>query len=80
MFEEVVNSITHGIGMIAACLGLVVLLYHCIGKTGFHVAASLIYSAALITVYTSSFFLHSLYKVHDSLARAFSPCFLGLAC
>jgi hemolysin III len=63
VFEELVNSITHGIGMIAAVVGFIILLYHCIDKTGVHVAAATIYSISLITVYASSFFMHTLFKV-----------------
>lgn len=55
--ELIANAVSHGIGVILAISGLVILLV--ISNTGVEVLASIIYGLSLIILYVSSTLLHS---------------------
>ncbi|WP_417686336.1 PAQR family membrane homeostasis protein TrhA [Pseudidiomarina gelatinasegens] len=58
--EEVAHALTHGVGAIAAIVGLVFMLVWAVsyGDT-YHVVSASIYGASLILLYTSSTFYHA---------------------
>jgi hemolysin III len=59
--EEITNSITHGIGLILAIVGLVVLLSFARAHgDAWHIVANSIYSATLVLMYMSSTLYHSI--------------------
>jgi hemolysin III len=59
--EEIANSITHGIGLILAIVGLVVLLSFARAHgDAWHIVANSIYSATLVLMYMSSTLYHSI--------------------
>eukprot|EP00993_Chasmostoma_nieuportense_P000614 NODE_1566_length_1456_cov_61.454477_g1485_i0.p1 GENE.NODE_1566_length_1456_cov_61.454477_g1485_i0~~NODE_1566_length_1456_cov_61.454477_g1485_i0.p1 ORF type:complete len:439 (+),score=151.06 NODE_1566_length_1456_cov_61.454477_g1485_i0:63-1319(+) len=60
VLEEVLNSVTHGIGCLLAMVGTVVLLPHSMA-TRYHFWGALIYCASLITLYLSSTLYHSFF-------------------
>lgn len=55
--ELIANAVSHGIGVIFAIAGLVILLV--ISNTGVEILASIIYGLSLIILYVSSTLLHS---------------------
>jgi len=59
--EEIVHSVTHGIGLLLSVLGLVTLLVYS-GQYGdaWHVVSSSIYGATLIALYASSTLYHAI--------------------
>jgi hemolysin III len=59
--EEIANSISHGIGLIAALVGAPFLIMHAVrhGDTGFIVGAS-VFSATMIFLYLASTLYHAL--------------------
>jgi hemolysin III len=59
--EEVLHTITHGIGMLLSIAGLAVLVaYASENGDGWHVVASSIYGATLILLYSASTFYHGI--------------------
>lgn len=59
--EEVVNAITHGIGVLLSVAALVLLVvYAAMNGTAWHVVTFSIFGASAIVLYTSSTLLHSL--------------------
>jgi len=59
--EEVANSITHGIGVLLSCGGLVVLVvFASLHGTSWHVTASAIFGASLVWSYTASTLYHGI--------------------
>jgi len=58
--EEVVNSITHGLGALLSMVGLIFMLIHTAGKNDpLMIVSIIIYSATLIFMYLSSTLYHS---------------------
>ena len=59
--EEIANSISHGIGLVAALVGATFLIMHAVrhGDTGFIVGTS-VFSATMIFLYLASTFYHAL--------------------
>ncbi|MDD5057176.1 MAG: hemolysin III family protein [Sideroxydans sp.] len=68
--EEVANSISHAIGLLAAIAGTPLLIAHALqhGDTGYLVGCS-IFAATMILLYLASTLYHALY--HSSLKRVF---------
>ncbi len=63
--EEIVNSITHGIGSILSIFAFVVLLYNAITKgTCIHIVTCSIYGASLITLYSISTIYHAIQNIN----------------
>ncbi len=61
--EEIVNSITHGIGLVLSVSGFVVLLVLAIVHgTGWHIVGCAIYGSTLICLYTASTLYHGIYS------------------
>lgn len=78
LWEEVANSLTHGLGLIVSIFGLVILVVHAARYGGpLHVTVCSIYGATLVLLYLSSTLYHSfsgnprlrhLFKVFDHSA------------
>jgi len=59
--EEIANSITHGIGALLSCAGLVLLVIFAGNHgNGWHITASVVFGATLILSYTASTLYHSI--------------------
>ena len=62
MGEEIANSVTHGIGVVAAITGLAVLsAFAALRGDVWHVVGCAIFGATLILLYTTSTLYHSIY-------------------
>lgn len=58
--EEVANSLTHGFGLILSVAGFLFLVSLAIVKgDGWHIAASVVYGASLVTLYAASTIYHA---------------------
>jgi hemolysin III len=59
--EEIANAVTHGLGVVAAIVGLCVLVGFAMQRgTTWHVASVSVYGATLVLLYASSTLYHSL--------------------
>jgi hemolysin III len=59
--EEVAHSVTHGIGLLAAVAGLIVLLFLAAGtRDPWRITACAIYASTLVLLYTASTLYHAL--------------------
>jgi hemolysin III len=66
--EELVNSITHGAGLVLSIVGLIALLYRSVEFDEFsHLVAVSIFGGSLIILYTASTLYHSFHKPHVKL-------------
>lgn len=66
--EELVNSITHGAGLVLSIIGLIALLYRSVEFDEFsHLVAVSIFGGSLIVLYTASTLYHSFHKPHVKL-------------
>jgi len=71
--EEIANSVTHGIGVVAAIVGLAVLTaFATLHGDAWHVVGCAIFGATLILLYTTSTLYHSIY------AQKLKPLFRAL--
>ena len=60
--EEIVNSLTHGIGAVLAIAGLAVLTaFAAVYGDGWHIVSSAVFGAALILLYLSSTLYHAVH-------------------
>jgi hemolysin III len=60
LYDELANSVTHGIGLVLSLCGFAVLLYYSIMLgTALHTVSCSIYGATLIALYTASTLYHS---------------------
>jgi hemolysin III len=59
--EEIANSVTHGIGLVASLVGLPVLVVAAAGRAdAMHVVGCSVFAASLITLYAASTIYHAL--------------------
>lgn len=63
VFDEVWNSITHGVGLILAIIGTIFLMYEYCGVSVYHKWSCTIFGFCMIILYFSSFFYHCFFKV-----------------
>eukprot|EP01116_Phalansterium_solitarium_P008608 TRINITY_DN22545_c0_g1_i1.p1 TRINITY_DN22545_c0_g1~~TRINITY_DN22545_c0_g1_i1.p1 ORF type:complete len:481 (+),score=158.51 TRINITY_DN22545_c0_g1_i1:119-1561(+) len=61
--EEILNSITHGIGLAFAICASLFMLYEAWGRSRFHVAGAAIYGFSLVFLYAASTLFHSFFKL-----------------
>ena len=59
VFQEIMNGVTHGLGMMLAMVGASLLSKRVRDKSQQHVVSCAVYSTALIVLYTSSTLFHS---------------------
>jgi len=58
--EELANSVTHGVGLVGAIVGCVLLLVYAANKGAIHVVASAVYGTTLVGLYTTSTLYHAI--------------------
>ena len=58
--EEIANSVTHGVGLLASVVGAAVLLHRALGSGDpWHVASAAVYGGTLVALYAASTLYHS---------------------
>eukprot|EP00667_Euglena_gracilis_P005803 EG_transcript_5846 len=80
VFPEVMNSVTHGLGMVFCIVGTVLLSLATAGKSSRHVAACALYSTTLCLLFTSSTLYHSFFalKTTRTIFQVFDLCAIYL--
>ncbi len=65
MFEEILNSLTHGLGFIASVVGTILLMSAASaqGTTPYHFWSCMIFSLSLMVLYLSSSLYHSFFML-----------------
>ena len=59
VLEEVINSLTHGVGLLLSLVGLTILvIVACLEGTVWHIVSFSIYGASLVLLYTASMLYH----------------------
>jgi len=78
--DELANSLTHGVGLVASVVGLVVLLYLAVTRGGWlHLAGFSIYGVSLVLLYGFSTLYHSSRSGRRKLRlRTFDHCSIYL--
>ena len=61
VFQEIMNSVTHGLGVLLAFIGAYIMSSSVQGKSAWHTASCGIYSTSLVVLYTSSTLFHSFF-------------------
>jgi len=61
IFQEVMNGVTHGLGILLVLIGSFLLSKRCEGLSTRHMVSCGVYSASLLALYTSSTLYHSLF-------------------
>ena len=80
VLEEILHSITHGVGALLSILGLTWMLYLSIGAGDpWRIVASLIYGASLVTLFVASTVYHSMYASrHREIFKLLDHCAIYL--
>ena len=77
--EEIANGLTHGIGLGASLAGAALLIvFTALGGDGWQIASSIVYGAALVTLYTASTLYHSFRGRIKRALRVFDHCSIYL--
>ncbi|MGF1473908.1 MAG: hemolysin III family protein [Rubrobacteraceae bacterium] len=78
--EEIANGVTHGVGLGASLAGAALLIVlTALHGDGWQIASSVVYGAALVTLYTASTLYHSLRGARVKRAlRVFDHCSIYL--
>ena len=63
VFQEIMNGVTHGLGVLLAFVGAYLLSNSVQGKSKWHSTSCAIYSTSLIVLYTSSTLYHSFFTM-----------------
>jgi len=63
ILQEVMNGVTHGLGILLAFIGSTVLLNHVQDKSLIHRLSCTVYSGSLVLLYTSSTLFHSFFTM-----------------
>lgn len=68
VFEEILNSVTHGIAFIVSVVGAIILISDAadVYKSDYHFWACVVYSFALMFLFLSSCLFHSFFMLPDS--------------
>jgi hemolysin III len=66
VFQEIMNGVTHGLGIVLAIMGSILLMRKAHGRSMVHVLASLVYSVSLLLLYTSSTLFHSFFTMQNT--------------
>jgi len=64
IFQEVMNSVTHGLGIILCLIGTILLYFRVKNKSTNHIFCCSIYSISLLVLYTSSTLFHSFFALN----------------
>ncbi|KAL7526954.1 hypothetical protein ACHAXR_002733 [Thalassiosira sp. AJA248-18] len=63
VFQEVMNCVTHGLGIFLAMIGTILLSQRVRGKPSHYVVSCAVYSVSLIVLYLSSTLFHSMFAL-----------------
>jgi len=63
VFQEVMNSVTHGLGILLIIVGTIMLSARAAERSRRHVVSCAVYSASLLVLYTSSTLFHSFFTM-----------------
>ena len=63
VLDEVWNSITHGVGLLLALVGMVLLVHQYAGKSACHWWGSVAFGGCMVLLYASSLFYHCFFKL-----------------
>ena len=66
VFQEIMNGVTHGLGVLLALTGSGLLSAAVTDKSRLHYASCAIYSASLVVLYTSSTLYHSFFSMRNA--------------
>ena len=63
VFQEVMNTVTHGLGIALALIGTILLSERVRGKSAVHVFSCAVFSISLVVLYLSSTLFHSFFAL-----------------
>lgn len=66
VFQEVMNAVTHGLGVFLALLGSYLMSVRVADKSTRHITSCAVYSTSLIVLYTSSTLYHSFFSMQNT--------------
>jgi hemolysin III len=66
VFPEVMNAVTHGLGLVLAFVGAVAMSRRSAQRSHLHVVSCAVYSISLIVLYTSSTLYHSFFTMQNT--------------
>lgn len=80
VFQEVMNCVTHGLGIVLGTVGQFLLNRQIVGQPWHYVVSCAIYSASVITLYTSSTLYHSFFALRKTkfIFGVFDKCAIYL--
>ena len=80
VFQEVMNCVTHGLGILLGTLGTYLLSKQVSGRPSHYIISCAIYSASLIVLYTSSTLYHSFFALTKTkhIFKVFDRCAIYL--
>eukprot|EP00956_Cyclotella_meneghiniana_P021843 scaffold40426_cov21-Cyclotella_meneghiniana.AAC.3 len=80
IFQEVMNCVTHGVGILLAILATFILSHEVKGKPRAHIISCAIYSTSLIVLYLSSTLYHSFFALQRTryIFEVFDKCSIYL--
>lgn len=76
VFQEVMNCLTHGLGILLAFVGTYLLSKRVKGKPDYYVFSCAVYSTSLVVLYTSSTLFHSFFALQRTkyIFKVFDMC------
>lgn len=76
VFQEVMNCVTHGLGIFLALIGNVLLSYRVRGKPRYYVLSCAVFSTSLVVLYLSSTLFHSFFALQRTryMFQVFDRC------
>ena len=79
-FPQVMNCVTHGLGILLGTVGTYLLTKQTSGQPSYYVTSCAIYSASLIVLYTSSTLYHSFFALKKTkfIFKVFDRCAIYL--
>ncbi|KAL3826249.1 hypothetical protein ACHAXA_006277 [Cyclostephanos tholiformis] len=80
VFQEVMNCVTHGLGIVLGTLGQYLLNKQILGQPSHYTVSCVVYSASVITLYTSSTLYHSFFALRRTkfIFKVFDRCAIYL--
>jgi hemolysin III len=80
VFQEVMNCVTHGLGIVLGTVGQFLLNKQILGQPSHYTFSCAIYSASVITLYTSSTLYHSFFALRKTkfIFKVFDRCAIYL--
>ena len=80
VFQEIMNCVTHGLGIVLGTMGQFILNRQIVGQPFYYVFSCAVYSASVITLYASSTLYHSFFALRKTKAifGVFDKCAIYL--